>query len=57
MRESEKSVDAYSKRLKDGTKRIARGAQIMSTFGVEDWRSDFFSEFFPVLTAWQSEHG
>jgi len=57
MRESEKSVDTYSKRLKGGSKRIARGAQIMSIFGVGDWRSDFFSEFFPVLTAWQSEHG
>src|SRR5216683_5593933 len=36
---------------------MARAAQIMSIFGVEDWRSDFFSEFLPALTAWQSEHG
>jgi len=57
MSENEKLSNAYLKRLKGGTKRIARGAQIMSIFGVGDWRSDFCSEFFPVLTAWQSEHG
>jgi hypothetical protein len=30
---------------------------IKSIFGVGDWRSDFFSEFPPLLTAWQSEQG
>jgi hypothetical protein len=34
-----------------------RQTQMMSIFGVGDWRSDFFSEFLPALTAWQSEHG
>jgi hypothetical protein len=32
-------------------------AQIMSIFGVGDWRADFFSELPPLLTAWQSEQG
>jgi hypothetical protein len=57
MLQNEKSTDAYSKSLKSGAKPIARGAQIMSIFGVGDRRSDFFSESFPLLTAWQSEHG
>jgi hypothetical protein len=57
MLQNEKSTDAYSKSLKGGAKPIARGAQIMSIFGVGDRRSDFFSESFPLLTAWQSEHG
>ena len=34
-----------------------RDTQIMSIFGAGDWRSDFFSEFLPVFTTWQSEHG
>jgi hypothetical protein len=34
-----------------------RHTQIMSIFVAGDCRSDFFSEFLPVFTAWQSEHG
>jgi hypothetical protein len=34
-----------------------RDTQIMSIFGVGDWRSDFLSELFPLFTTWQSEHG
>jgi len=30
---------------------MARTVQIMSIFGIGDWKSDFFSEFFPALTA------
>jgi len=28
-----------------------RDTQIMSIFGLDDWRSDFFSEFLPAFTA------
>jgi hypothetical protein len=31
--------------------------QIMSIFGVDDWRSDFFSVEFALLTTRQREHG
>ena len=34
----------------DAQIRFARGAQIMSIFGVGDCKSCFFSEFFPLLT-------
>lgn len=29
----------------------------MSIFGEGDWTSDFFSEFLPLFTTWQSEQG
>jgi hypothetical protein len=57
MLQNEKSTDAFSKGLKGGAKRIARDVQIMSIFATGDCRPDLFSEFFPLFTAWQSEHG
>jgi len=42
---------------KDCDNEVVRDTQIMSIFGVGDWMSDFFSEFLPALTAWQSEQG
>ena len=46
-----KEILAYAKRTKGGAKEVVCGTQIMSIFGVTDGRSDFFSEFFPALTA------
>jgi hypothetical protein len=34
-----------------------RHTQIMSIFGVGDWRSDFLSAVLPLLTILQREHG
>jgi len=47
----------YSKGINGRIKRGVDEPQIMSIFGAGDWRSDFFSEFFPLFTAWQSEQG
>jgi len=47
----------YLKGLNGRKEEAVRHTQIMSIFGVGDWRSDFFSEFLPEFTTWQSKHG
>ena len=49
--ENATEIVGYAKRTNGGIKEVVRGAQIISIFGVTDGRSDFFSEFFPALTA------
>jgi len=51
MSKVEVAVVAYSNATKDGIKQLVRATQMMSIFGANDRRSDFFSEFFPLFTA------